>query len=412
MSLGIKCEYYPNIKREILENMLKLVKENKVKWDEPFFNDTKTYLNLEQIKQVSNQIINDKLKNIIVLGTGGSIQTFLALEHLSQKKVYPITSSRAVELEKCLDDTNVEDSVVIPISRGGETLDINSTIGIFVKNGYKFLGLSSKGTMNEILKKLDCPILDVPDLSGRFAGSISNVGIVPAYLSGINVEDFLSGLEQGYKIFMNFDFNPALEFSIFLFELYKKGYKVVFSMPYSRNLEGGVGLFVQELSESTGKEGKGLMGAYQSAPICQHSILEYLLGGTKGSVIPILWTIENETPNLTLESSIEHVNRQAAQTIINYQADATIQALLEQGIPSAKISLINPNETNIGHLISFIQSTIYYLCLLLDVNWASNPKVVIGKKICNEALKNRASVEQRRREREKVAENSFSDFFS
>jgi len=412
MSLGIKCEYYPRITREILENGLKLVEKNKEKWDEPFFNDTKTYLNLEQIKQVSNQFINDNLKNIIVLGTGGSIQTFLALEHLSQKKVYPITSSRAVELEKCLDDTNVEDSVVIPISRGGETLDINSTIGIFVKNGYKFLGLSSKGTMNEILKKLDCPILDVPDLSGRFAGSISNVGIVPAYLSGINVEDFLSGLEQGYKIFMNFDFNPALEFSIFLFELYKKGYKVVFSMPYSRNLEGGVGLFVQELSESTGKEGKGLMGAYQSAPICQHSVLEYLLGGTKGAVIPILWTIENEIPTITLESSIEHVNRQAAQTIINYQADATIQALLEQGVPSAKISLINPNATNIGHLISFIQSTIYYLCLLLDVNWASNPKVVIGKKICNEALKNRASVEQRRREREKVAENSFSDFFS
>ena len=412
MSLGIKCEYYPRITREILENGLKLVEKNKEKWDEPFFNDTKTYLNLEQIKQVSNQFINDNLKNIIVLGTGGSIQTFLALEHLSQKKVYPITSSRAVELEKCLDDTNVEDSVVIPISRGGETLDINSTIGIFVKNGYKFLGLSSKGTMNEILKKLDCPILDVPDLSGRFAGSISNVGIVPAYLSGINVEDFLSGLEQGYKIFMNFDFNPALEFSIFLFELYKKGYKVVFSMPYSRNLEGGVGLFVQELSESTGKEGKGLMGAYQSAPICQHSVLEYLLGGTKGAVIPILWTIENEIPTITLESSIEHVNRQAAQTIINYQADATIQALLEQGVPSAKISLINPIATNIGHLISFIQSTIYYLCLLLDVNWASNPKVVIGKKICNEALKNRASVDQRRREREKVAENSFSDFFS
>ncbi len=412
MSLGIKCEYYPRITREILENRLKMVRENKKKWDDPFFNDTKTYLNLEQIKQVSNQFINDKLKNIIVLGTGGSIQTLLALEHLSQKRIYPITNSRAVELEKCLDETNAEDSVVIPISRGGETLDINSTIGIFVKNGYKFLGLSSKGTMNEILKKLGCPILDVPDLSGRFAGSISNVGIVPAYLSGIKIEDFLSGLEQGYKVFMNFDINPAFEFAIFLFELYKKGYKVVFSMPYSRNLEGGVGLFVQEISESTGKEGKGLMGSYQSAPICQHSVLEYLLGGTKGAVIPILWTVKNDNPDLTLESSIEYVNGQTAQTIINFQADATIQALLEQGVPSAKISINNPKETNIGQLISFIQSTVYYLCLLLDVNWASNPKVVIGKKICNEALKNKASIEQRIREREKVAESCFRDFFS
>lgn len=412
MSLGVKCEYYPKIPQVVFKKGIKRVKENKIKWDAPFFTDVKTYLDIGKIKEVSSEFLKDVLKNIIVLGTGGSIQTLLALKHLSQRKIYPITSSRAIELRNCLNDTNAEDSLVILISRGGETLDINSTIGIFVKNGYKFLGLSSKGTMNEILKIIDCPILDVPDLSGRFAGSISNVGIIPAYLSGIKIEDFLIGLDQGYKIFMNFDLNPALEFAIFLFELYNKGYKVVFSMPYSINLEGSIGLFVQEISESTGKEGKGLMGAYQSAPLCQHSVLEYLLGGTKGSVVPILWTIENEIPDLMLESSIEYVNGQSAQTIINYQADATFQALLEQRVPSAKISINNPDESNIGNIISFIQSTIYYLCLLLDVNWASNPKVVIGKKICNEALKNRDTVEQRRTEREKLARSSFSHFFS
>jgi glucose-6-phosphate isomerase len=140
--------------------------------------------------------------------------------------------------------------------------------------------------------------------------------------------------------------------------------------------------------------------------------LEYLLGGTKGAVIPILWTIENEIPDFKLESSIEYVNGHTAQTIINYQADATFQALLEQSVPSVKITLKNPSEVSIGHLISFIQSAIYYLCLLLNVNWASNPKVIIGKKICNEALKNKASVEQRIREREKVAESNLSDIFS
>ncbi|MFX1339154.1 MAG: hypothetical protein ACFFDK_11145 [Promethearchaeota archaeon] len=412
MSLEIKCEYYPRIPHEILENGLQLVKKNKEKWDEPFFTDLNAYLNLEQIKRVSDQFLTKKLKNIIVLGTGGSIQTLLALRHLSQRIIHPITNSRAVELKKCLDNTNVEDSIVIPISREGETLDVNSIIGTFVKKGYKFLGLSSKGTMNEILKKLDCIIMDVPDLSGRFAGSMSNVGMVPAYLSGIKIEEFLNGLDQGYKIFMNFDINPALEFSIFLYELYKQGYKIVFSMPYSLNLEGSVGLFVQEISESSGKEGKGLMGAYQSAPICQHSVLEYLLGGTKGAVIPFLWTLENENPDLRLESSIEYINGQYAQNIINYQAEATFQALLEQGVPSAKILINNPRETNIGQLISFIQSTIYYLCLLLDVNWSSNPKVVIGKEICNEALKNKASVEQRIRTREKVADWEFKDFFN
>ena len=411
MSLELKIEFYPKNSYDSIEESVKLIKNNKENWDSPFFIDTKSYIDLDKIKEVSKQFLNENLKNIIVLGTGGSIQTLLAIKHLSKKKLHTITSSRAVELKKCLDTTSPDDSLVIPISRGGETLDINSTIGIFMQLGYNFLGLSSKGTMLKILKEMGCPILDVPDLAGRFAGSITNVGIVPAYLSGINVESLLKGLKEGYSLFMDFEKNSALELATFLFGLYEKGYKILFSMPYSRNLEGSVGLMVQEISESTGKDGKGLMGSFQRAPLCQHSVLEYLLGGTKGVVIPILWTVENEILDLDLESSIDYVNGQTAQTIVSYQADATFQALIEQGVPSAKITIDNPNEVTIGNLIAFIQSTIYYLCLLFDVNWANNPRVVIGKIMCNEALKNKTPPKERQKIREKSADKIFKNFF-
>ncbi len=411
MSLRLKFEYYPKIDSALLKDAYKFIQENKEKWDTPFFTDTKSHIDVEKIQNTTKHVINKNLRNVIVLGTGGSIQTLLAIKHLAMKKIYPITSSRAVELNKCLNETNPEDSIVIPISRGGETLDINSTIGTFLKEGYKFIGLSSMGTMNEILKKINCPILDVPDLSGRYAGSMSNVGIVPAYLSGINIEDYIRGLEEGYNLYMNSENNIALEFSCYLFNLYKKGYKVVFSMPYSKNLEESVGLFVQCISESTGKDGKGLMGTFQSAPLCQHSVLEYLLGGTKGATIPILWTIRNEHPDLTLESSINYINGENAQNIVNYQADATFQALIKQSVPSAKISIDNPKEIVIGHLISFILSTIYYLCILFGVNWANNPKVVIGKKICNEALKDKVPSEEREKIRKKIADDIFRNFF-
>ena len=342
--MSLKLEYYPIINDGLLNSSVELIKNNKGKWDSPFFTDNHSYLDLDKIRQAAAPFLNENIKNIIVLGTGGSIQTLSALKHLAKKKVFPVPSSRAVELKGCLDKTNPADSVVIPISRGGETLDINSTIGIFLNKGYKFLGLSSQGAMFEMLQKINCPILDVPDLSGRFVGSISNVGIVPALLSGVDINNLLKGLEDGYSIYMKEGKNPALEFSAYLYNLYKKGYKVVFSMPYSKNLEGSVGLLVQEISESTGKDEKGLMGAYQSAPLCQHSVLEYLLGGTKGSVIPILWTIDNEMPDLILESSIDYVNGQSAQNIVNYQADATFQALLEQRVPSTKISIENPRR--------------------------------------------------------------------
>ena len=409
--MSLKLEYYPTITDSLLSNALELINTNSNKWDFPFFTDTKSNLDLDKIKEMASPFLNNNIKNIIVLGTGGSIQTLMAVKHLAKKKIFPVPSSRAVELTGCLNKTNPGDSVVIPISRGGETIDINSTIGIFLNKGYKFLGLSSQGTMFEMLKKVNCPILDVPDLSGRFVGSISNVGIVPSLLAGIDINNLLAGLNDGYDRFMKRERNPSLEFSTYLLNLYKKEYKVVFSMPYSKNLEGSIGLLVQEISESTGKDGKGLMGAYQSAPICQHSVLEYLLGGTKGAVIPILWTIENEMPDLIIDSSIDYVNGQSAQTIINYQADATFQALIEQGVPSAKISLENPSEYNIGLLISFIQSTIYNLCVLLDVNWANNPKVVIGKKICDEALRHRIPLSQREQIRKTISKAKFKDFF-
>jgi len=411
MKRRVKLECYPELNDTLIEDSINCINKNKNHWDPPFFFDTKTNLDIHKLQKITEELITDKLKNIIILGTGGSIQTVLALKHLAKRKIFPVTSSRAVELKGCLDKTSPEDSIVIPISRGGETLDINSTIGSFLKRGYKFLGLSSMGTMNKILRKIDCPILDVPNLSGRYAGSVTNVGIVPAYIAGIRIEEFLKGLEDSYKTFSKYEKHPAIELATFLFNLYKKGYKIVFSMPYSKNLEGSVGLFVQGISESTGKDEKGMIGTYQAAPICQHSVLEYLLGGTKGIVLPILWTITNENPDIVLDSSISYVDGYSAQTVVNYQANATFQALIQQQVPSVKISIEDPMENNIGHLIALILSSIYYLCLLLNVNWANNPKVIIGKKICNEALKEKITPEQGVNIRREIAKEKFKEFF-
>jgi len=411
LNIGLNLEYYPRLKEGLLTKNIERVNQNKEHWQKPFFTDTTSYLDLEEIREISAKFMKEEFKNVIVLGTGGSIQTFLALRHLSKKRIFPITSSRAIELRNCLENTSSNDSIVIPISRSGETLDINSTIGFFIEKGYKFLGLSSRGKMNELLKKVSAPIMDVPDLSGRFAASITNVAIFPAYISGIDIETFLKGLKQGYDEFMTFHNNLSLEFASFIYQLYMKGYKVVFSMPYSKNLEGSIGLFVQEISESTGKEDKGLMGAYQEAPLSQHSVLEYILGGTKGAVVPVIFTLENEFGDITLKSSIEHINGKSAQTVINYQADATFQAIIDQEVPCAKISLKDPSEKNIGNLISFIQSTVYYLCLLLDVNWSNNPKVNIGKEICNKALKENLSEQKRKNNRQELAEKKFHSFY-
>jgi glucose-6-phosphate isomerase len=410
MKSNLKIENYPLINNKTIDKYLNIINKNRANWDDPFFSDTQTYIDFNKISQALEKIELEKIENIIVLGTGGSIQTLLALKHLSKKEIFPITSSRSVELDNVLKKTDPNNSLVIPISRGGETLDINSTIGLFIEKGYNLIGLSSQGIMFDILKKVQCPILDVPDLSGRFAASISNVAIFPAYIAGINVKEFLKGLDEGYNDYMDYKVNDASQLACYLYHFYGNGVKVIFSMPYFSNLEGVVGLFVQEISESTGKDNKGLMGTYQSAPLCQHSVLEYLLGGTKGAVLPILWIVEEESIDLKLPSMIDYINNKSGHNVIKYQAHATFQALLEQEVPSALISLPLSDERNIGKLVAFIQSVVYYLCLLLNVNWANNPKVIIGKRICNTALRENRSFKDLKEERKKIALNKFKHY--
>ena len=253
--------------------------------------------------------------------------------------------------------------------------------------------------------------MDVPDLSGRFAGSCTNVGIVPAYLAGIDVDELLGGLKAGYETFgpeTAIHENPGYCQSTYLFSLYKGGFRNVFSMVYSRWLEGAVGLFVQEISESSGKNGKGILGTSQQAPICQHSVLELLLGGASRAFHPSHLGNQKQPrrPSIAIES--RWFRRKNGLDVIRYQNDATFEALLSRGLPAGKISLGDPSTESIGQLVAFIQSMVYYLCLLLDVNWTDNPMVLIGKQICNEAMAQNFADDQRKANREKVAEEKFS----
>ncbi len=78
-------EYYPKINTKVIERHEQFIISNRDKWESPFFTDTTSYLNLAKIEDAAKEYADEKIKNIIVLGTGGSVQTLLALKHLAKK---------------------------------------------------------------------------------------------------------------------------------------------------------------------------------------------------------------------------------------------------------------------------------------------------------------------------------------
>ena len=404
--LNLKLECYPLVNKEDIDNAVNLIKTNSSKWDHPFFMDVYAHSDVKKFEEIINLYLsNSEIKNVIILGTGGSIQTMLALQNFSKKRLIPITSSRPLEVKWALDNTTPKDSVVIPISRAGNTLDVNSVINLFRE--YPIIALSSSGQMYELVKSLNATIIPVPDLSGRFAASVCSVALVPSLVCGIDVNEFMKGMDSAYAVFKalnHVDNNLALKYATYLYNQYNKGYRNIFSMPYSSYLEGAVGLFIQEISESSGKEGKGMLGTGQAAPLCQHSVLELLLGGSKGHSTPLLWTTSKEPVDIELNSIEARLKGMTGLQVINYQANSTFEALLKQKVPTARIDL-PVSIYNIGQLIAWIQSTVYYFCLLLDVNWSSNPLVNTGKKICNEAIEKKLDEKTMIENRKNVAKD-------
>ncbi len=410
----LEVEFYPAIQTgEDMKTLDDEISKNSKHWEKPFFFEPRRHFKLDEIKKFCDPVLKEGIEHVIVIGTGGSIQTMLALEPFVQRQFHPIMSSRPTELKQLFKIPGIRDkSVVVPISRGGETLDINSVLYLFPR--YKILGLSSRGTMHGVLKTFDVPIMDVPDLSGRFAGSCTNVGLVPAYLAGIDIETLISGMETGYSLYnpaVPSQANPSKQLALFLYKLFHNGFRNIFNMPYFSWLEGAVGLWVQEVAESTGKDGKGLFATSQPAPVCQHSVLELLLGGSKYHSVPMLWTIDKDPHDMPLNSTITHIqDKTAAQTIL-YQAYSTFEALITRAIPAAMISLEIPTLRNMGHLIAFVQSTVYYLCMLFDVNWSNNPNVIIGKEICNDAMVSKKNWIDLKERRKNLATEKFKDFW-
>lgn len=407
MPFDFDIEFYPKISQTLILNSLIEIKKNMKNWGAPFFRNVYSHSNLEEFKNACKPFIEEnEIKNIIVIGTGGSIQTLLAIEGLFKIKLHPIVSSRPRELNAVLKECHPMNSIVVPISRGGKTLDVNSTLKQFSK--YKILPLSSRGPMYDYFKNKVEKIIPVPDLAGRFAASICSVVLIPSILGGLDIDLFLKALDKSYSNFMNLDDplnNAALSFAVFLKSMYEKGYRNVFSMYYSSYLKGAAGLFVQELSESTGKEDLGFLGTMQSAPFCQHSVLELLLGGSKGHTIPLIWSVEKEPNDIEISNPELDLQNLTASEVISHQADATFQTLLEQNIPSAKIQIKKIRIEDLACIIAFIQSTVYLLCLLFNVNWESNPLVNSGKKICNDAIKDHLSASKRKEIRKEITKS-------
>ena len=269
------------------------------------------------------------------------------------------------------------------------------------------------GPLRSLAAKERLASLAVPaNVGGRFS-VLSAVGLLPAVLAGIEVEELLAGarfMDQRLKDAAP-DQNPAYRLAalFYLFATAKSRPNLVF-MPYASTLAGMADWFCQLWAESLGKR-QDLQGQAVNAgstPIRalgatdQHSQLQLYMEGPHDKLVAFLavdkFKNHLEIPDLYPDQeALSYLGGHSLNELIRVEQQATAFNLMKAGRPNLTLHLPEINPFTIGQLIFLLEAVTVAAASLFGVNPFDQPGVEGGKQTTY-GLMGRRGFETSRRE--------------
>ena len=223
----------------------------------------------------AQQVRDRGITDILLLGMGGSslcpevlAMTFGRRE--GRPRLHVLDSTIPAQVQRFADAVNLETTLCVVASKSGTTTEPHAFCEFFwakmcetIGNaaGQHFIAITDPGSDLETLareRNFLSVFYGLPEIGGRFS-ALSNFGMVPAALIGIDVRTFLGrAIAMGERCKISGDQNPGLFLGLILGELAKVGRDKVTLVTSPKLWDLGAWL-EQLLAESTGKNGRGLI---------------------------------------------------------------------------------------------------------------------------------------------------------
>ena len=326
-----------------------------------------------------------KFKKIALIGMGGSILGAEAIYNFLQtkikKKIYffnNLDEKKIIDFKKKENQLNV---LFIIISKSGNTLETLSNVfllNILKKKAKNIIIISEKKNNSLFLlsKKFDLFYIEhKKNVGGRYS-VLSEVGILPAYLMGLNIFKIRSKIKDSFDKKNKFFIKESTTKLASLMNTKKFNNLVLLN--YCPELEKFLFWCQQLLAESLGKKSKGFLPSVSNAPKDHHSLLQLYLDGPKDKIFNI-FSLEKKSNlkiNLSKNKNISsYLNNKKLNKIKISQKNALIKAFEKKKIPYREFRIKIINEEILGKLFSiFIVETII-LGKLLNINPFDQPAV-------------------------------------
>tara|TARA_B100000575_G_scaffold282766_1_gene274852 strand:- start:427 stop:1626 length:1200 start_codon:yes stop_codon:yes gene_type:complete len=358
---------------------------------------------LEQTKKISNQFRENKEK-IIIFGTGGSNLGARALNNIIPNNNISFEfydNIDPINFEENFQNLNFDTTGFLVISKSGttpETLSQFSCIyqkSIELKKVQEFFSNTliitefKESPLYRIAKENNCLLLEHhKDIGGRYS-IFSNVGIVPAIISGLNINELFNGASE---VINNINKYKPYDLGRYLTQKQNLKFTNNVLMTYSDSLYFFGKWYLQLWAESIGKKNKGITAIHSVGTTDQHSQLQLYLDGPKDKYFTFITTdhsnkgmkINNE---IFKKTSINYFRDKTMGDLMQAEQLATVETFKLNNFSFREIYIPKIDEKNLGKLLSFSIIETIASCIYLGVDPFDQPAVEQGKKLTKTFLR-------------------------
>ena len=366
---------------QIKKNFLKVKKDLKLLLKE---NNTvlkslsTSYKNTYKVKMIQKFKNRD---NIRIIGMGGSIlgaeSIYDFLNDKIKKKFYFINN-----LEPKIKKYNSKKiNINLIISKSGNTLETISNTNVYLKKKDKniFITENKNSYLNNLAKDLKAEIIHHNNFIGGRYSVLSEVGMLPAELMGLNSRKFkqLNSLIKNKNFINHLTANVA---NTLYFLKQKKLNSIILN--YDEKSNNLFKWYQQLVAESLGKKNNGILPIISTMPKDNHSLMQLYLDGPKNNFFTFFFVRENNSDKLVnknILSTHNFLKNKNLNQIIFSQKLATENVFLKKNIPFRSFEIIKRDEKSLGELFCFFILETILIGRALKINPYNQPAVELIK---------------------------------
>jgi glucose-6-phosphate isomerase len=334
----------------------------------------------DSFSKKNTKIFNKKL-DYRIIGMGGSTLGAQAIYDFLKKKIKKkfifvdnLNTSKNKQTKKNLNN--------LIISKSGNTTEtiVNANILIKKKDRNLFITEKKKSYLSLLAQKLKAEVVDHNNYIGGRYSVLSEVGMLPAELMGLNYKKFrqLNNLVNN-KFFMK-SLVSNVESTIHFLKTKKFNSIVINYDEQSTNL---FNWYQQLVAESLGKEKKGLLPIISIMPKDNHSVMQLYLDGFKNNFFTFFYSHENNTSKINNDLVLpeqKFLKNKDINQIMFAQKKATEVVFKKKNIPFRSFEIKKRDEKTLGELFCFFILETILIGKALKINPFDQPAVELIKK--------------------------------